>query len=128
MKSGFRFAVDRLTHRFPPRSPTNTGSFPSVFPPPTSGSAAPRRFLDHEPGRMSWDAQAVWSVDSRLPPPARHRGQNRLKPACYARIMSFPQSFFAARFGITEHDLESYLTEALSAGGDYADLYFEYLA
>ena len=42
--------------------------------------------------------------------------------------MSFTQSFFAARFGITEHDLESYLTEALSAGGDYADLYFEYLA
>ena len=33
--------------------------------------------------------------------------------------MSFPQSFFAERFGITEHDLESYLSEALSAGGDY---------
>src|SRR5882672_12156824 len=42
--------------------------------------------------------------------------------------MSFTQSFFAARFGITEHDLESYLSEALSAGGEYADLYFEYLA
>src|SRR5712692_1050510 len=42
--------------------------------------------------------------------------------------MSFTQSFFAARFGITEHDLESYLSESLSAGGDYADLYFEYLA
>src|SRR5258708_23868562 len=42
--------------------------------------------------------------------------------------MSFTQSFFAARFGITERDLESYLSEALSAGGDYADLYFEYLA
>ena len=42
--------------------------------------------------------------------------------------MSFSQSFFAERFGITEHDLESYLSEALSAGGDYADLYFEYLA
>src|ERR1700684_807697 len=42
--------------------------------------------------------------------------------------MSFPQSFFATRFGITEHDLESYLSEALSAGGEYADLYFEYLA
>ena len=42
--------------------------------------------------------------------------------------MSFPQSFFAERFGITEHDLESYLSEALSAGGDYADVYFEYLA
>ncbi|MEO8050012.1 MAG: metalloprotease TldD, partial [Acidobacteriota bacterium] len=42
--------------------------------------------------------------------------------------MSFSQSFFAERFGITEHDLESYLSEALSAGGDYADVYFEYLA
>ena len=42
--------------------------------------------------------------------------------------MSFPQSFFAARFGVTERDLESYLSEALSAGGEYADLYFEYLA
>ena len=42
--------------------------------------------------------------------------------------MSFSQSFFAERFGLTEHDLESYLSEALSAGGEYADLYFEYLA
>ena len=35
---------------------------------------------------------------------------------------------FRTRFGITERDLESYLSEALSAGGEYADLYFEYLA
>jgi TldD protein len=42
--------------------------------------------------------------------------------------MSFRESFFARTFGITEHDLESYLGEALSAGGEYADLYFEYLA
>jgi TldD protein len=42
--------------------------------------------------------------------------------------MGFSQSFFASRFGITERDLESYLSEALSAGGEYADLYFEYLA
>jgi TldD protein len=40
----------------------------------------------------------------------------------------FSQSFFAERFGISERDLESYLSEALSAGGEYADLYFEYLA
>jgi TldD protein len=38
------------------------------------------------------------------------------------------QSFFGAKFGLTERDLESYLSEALSAGGDYADLYFEYLS
>jgi TldD protein len=42
--------------------------------------------------------------------------------------MGLSQSFFAERFGITERDLESYLSEALSAGGEYADLYFEYLA
>src|SRR5258708_2613522 len=41
---------------------------------------------------------------------------------------NFPQSFFAQKFNITERDLESYLSEALSAGGEYADLYFEYLA
>jgi TldD protein len=42
--------------------------------------------------------------------------------------MGFSQSFFAGRFGIAERDLEAYLSEALSAGGEYADLYFEYLA
>ena len=42
--------------------------------------------------------------------------------------MQFSDSFFAGRCGITRQDLESYLAEALSQGGDYADLYFEYLA
>src|SRR5580658_6314340 len=42
--------------------------------------------------------------------------------------MGLSQSFFGERFGITEHDLENYLSEALSAGGEYADLYFEYVA
>src|SRR6516164_9107880 len=42
--------------------------------------------------------------------------------------MNFSESFFAAKFGISRRDLESYLSEALSRGGDYADLYFEYLA
>src|SRR5215475_6076269 len=41
--------------------------------------------------------------------------------------MQFSDSVFASRFGITRQDLESYLSEALSQGGDYADLYFEYL-
>src|SRR3954465_3821478 len=41
--------------------------------------------------------------------------------------MQFSESVFASRFGITRGDLESYLSEALSQGGDYADLYFEYL-
>ena len=42
--------------------------------------------------------------------------------------MSLSESFFAQKFAITEHDLQSYLSEALSSGGDYADLYFEYVS
>ena len=42
--------------------------------------------------------------------------------------MAFSDSFFAAKFGITLRDLENYIAEALGRGGDYADLYFEYLA
>src|SRR5579862_74948 len=42
--------------------------------------------------------------------------------------MGVSESFFGSRFNITERDLERYLNEALSKGGEYADLYFEYLA
>ena len=42
--------------------------------------------------------------------------------------MQFSESFFPQRFGITARDLENYLAEALSQGGAYADLYFEYLS
>jgi len=41
--------------------------------------------------------------------------------------MRFSESIFASRFQITRQNLEGYLGEALSQGGDYADLYFEYL-
>ena len=41
--------------------------------------------------------------------------------------MRFSESVFATRFNLTRQDLEGYLAEALSHGGDYADLYFEYL-
>src|SRR5262249_2472075 len=41
--------------------------------------------------------------------------------------MTENQSLFFQRFGITPSDLQRYLAESLSAGGDYADLYFEYL-
>jgi TldD protein len=41
--------------------------------------------------------------------------------------MRFSESVFSSRFQIAGRDLENYLAEALSAGGDYADLYFEYL-
>lgn len=37
------------------------------------------------------------------------------------------REFFFHKLGLTSRDLERYLAEALSAGGDYADLYFEYL-
>jgi TldD protein len=37
------------------------------------------------------------------------------------------REFFFQKLGVTNRDLERYLGEALSAGGDYADLYFEYL-
>ena len=42
--------------------------------------------------------------------------------------MGFPDSLFAWKFGVTERDLEGYLAEALWAGGDYADLFFEHVA
>src|SRR5919199_6397762 len=41
--------------------------------------------------------------------------------------MQFSDSIFATRFHLTKQDLEGFLGEALSQGGDYADLYFEYL-
>lgn len=42
--------------------------------------------------------------------------------------MEFSQSFFARKFGITAGDLEAYLAVALEGGGEYADLFFEYVA
>ena len=42
--------------------------------------------------------------------------------------MGLSDSLFAQRYGVTSRDLQRYLAEALSKGGDYADLYFEYLA
>src|SRR5579884_3919253 len=36
------------------------------------------------------------------------------------------RAFFFQKLGLSQRDLERYLVEALSAGGDYADLYFEY--
>ena len=35
-------------------------------------------------------------------------------------------NFFFARYGLAQADIERYLSASLSAGGDYADLYFEY--
>src|SRR5688572_21985571 len=36
------------------------------------------------------------------------------------------KSVFFEKYNVTNRDLQTYLTEALSRGGDYADLYFEY--
>jgi TldD protein len=41
--------------------------------------------------------------------------------------MTQNQNLFFQKFSITPLDLQHYLAEALSAGGDYADLYFEYV-
>jgi len=38
------------------------------------------------------------------------------------------RKFFADTYGVTDADLEKYLAAALAAGGEYADLYFEYRA
>jgi TldD protein len=38
------------------------------------------------------------------------------------------EQFFFQHYGLSHPDLQRYLAAALSAGGDYADLYFEYLS
>jgi len=40
--------------------------------------------------------------------------------------MIMDKKFFFERYGLTQADIERYLAAALSAGGDFADLYFEY--
>src|SRR5947207_3487933 len=40
--------------------------------------------------------------------------------------MALSNSIFFEKHNVTTRDLEIYLGEALSRGGDYADLYFEY--
>ena len=42
--------------------------------------------------------------------------------------MALSDSFFGQKFGLSELDLQHYLSEAMSGGGDYADLYFEYIS
>ncbi len=46
----------------------------------------------------------------------------------YAESMPLPDSFFGKKFAITTGDLEGWLSDALASGGEFADLYFEYLA
>jgi TldD protein len=42
-------------------------------------------------------------------------------------VTAIQERFFFEHYGLTNQDLERYLAAALSAGGEYADLYFEYL-
>jgi TldD protein len=39
-------------------------------------------------------------------------------------VSSPDKRFFFEKYGLNENDVEKYLSAALSAGGDYADLYF----
>src|ERR1700758_5686810 len=55
----------------------------------------------------------------------RLRTSNSIEPSSSAMSQN---PFFFQHYGVTENDLERYLGAALSAGGDYADLYFEYLS
>ena len=41
-------------------------------------------------------------------------------------MVTMDKNFFFERYGLVQADIERYLTAALSAGGDFADLYFEY--
>ena len=42
-------------------------------------------------------------------------------------LMNNDKRFFFEKYGLNERDVERYLAAALSAGGEYADLYFEYV-
>src|SRR6185369_331401 len=48
-------------------------------------------------------------------------------PIIVSTLSSADKRFFFEKYGLNENDVERYLGAALSAGGDYADLYFEYL-
>ena len=51
-----------------------------------------------------------------------HVDNQRLDKQSLDRKTLDKQRFFFEHYGLTEHDLERYLSAALSAGGDYADL------
>ena len=65
--------------------------------------------------------RCIHSWDNEGKPPSHFAAQR------HRIIVSTQERFFFEHYGLTHQDLESYLAAALSAGGDYADLYFEYL-
>jgi TldD protein len=66
------------------------------------------------------------SAQLSLPPARRHLIS--VSKSLNKQPLLDKQRFFFDHYGVTENDLEHYLAAALSAGGDYADLYFEYLS
>src|SRR5246500_2417485 len=66
--------------------------------------------------------ERVWD-NSRYSQPTRSLGPGLRHP-----ILVNHEQFFFQDYGLTQPDLQRYLAAALSAGGDYADLYFEYLS
>src|SRR5450755_352442 len=46
--------------------------------------------------------------------------------AAHGHLTTMDKKFFFERYGLSQVDVERYLSAALSAGGDFADLYFEY--
>src|SRR6266851_3386100 len=62
-----------------------------------------------------WNRRIAWGIQSLNLSSGRANMDNSRK------------KFFFDHYGLSERDLEQYLAAALSAGGEYADLYFEYL-
>jgi len=74
---------------------------------------------------MPASAWSFFERKMRSLPPSPHPTRRHLNNV---DKLTDKQRFFFEHYGLTEHDLERYLSAALSAGGDYADLYFEYLS
>ena len=69
------------------------------------------------------NARPVWDNEENQLKPLRS-----LRPGLRHLIIVSQENFFFKHYGLTQQDLPRYLAAALSAGGDYADLYFEYLS
>jgi TldD protein len=86
------------------------------------------------------NAGVMVGLEAGLGPPCRVKGSGHHKAygimncgshttVPWHRIIIVTHNrFFVQHYGLTQPDLERYLAAALSAGGEYADLYFEYLS
>src|ERR1039458_6617137 len=80
---------------------------------------------EHPPSRLLV-ARSSWLAVFRSWDNAVNRCESFQSQGHQNMVTVIQQRFFFAHYGLTNHDLETYLAAALSAGGDYADLYFEY--